>query len=149
MGNAVSQSKINKEDQNESDLNVNMDSKEESSVDSTNIQPICGNPESLDEFKKQLEIKKNARKEAISSLKNEIESLREQLQNERKNNSSSELRKELGKAHHDLQIANAEILSLTEELDVVKNHVVSLKEVQIVSKQMMEIREDQVTQVNI
>lgn len=148
MGNAISQT--NNENSSQERKSVNMDSEEASKIEHCEIKEtksVENESESLEEFKKKFEIKREERKLAINALKNEIQSLRKQLEYEREVTGTSELRKELGNVYHDLQLANAEILSLTEELDVTKNQVISLKEVQIVSKQMLELREDQVTQV--
>lgn len=159
MGSAISQT--NNDDsspnlKNDIQLSVNMDSQEASdknelvdNTENTVSDSIDNDSESLEDFKEKFEVKREQRKLVISALKNEIQSLRDQLKNERETNGTSDLRKELGNVYHDLQLANAEILSLREELDVTKNQVNSLKEVQVVSKQMLQLREDQVTQVII
>ena len=58
------------------------------------------------------------------------------------------LKTELANCQLSLQLANADVLSLTSELDVTRKQVVSLKEVIGVSKQMVEIRENQLVQVS-
>lgn len=58
------------------------------------------------------------------------------------------LRAELANVQLALQDANSEILSLTSELNGTRKQVDSLKEVVSVSKQMVEIRETQLTQVS-
>lgn len=54
----------------------------------------------------------------------------------------------LAETQHELQLANANVLSLTSELSAIKRQVVSLKEVNTISKQLMEIRETEVNQVS-
>lgn len=58
------------------------------------------------------------------------------------------LRSELAETQFSLQIANAEVLSLSTELAGTRKQVSSLKEVISVSKQMVKIREDQLDQVS-
>ncbi|XP_055712235.1 CAP-Gly domain-containing linker protein 1 [Phlebotomus papatasi] len=53
----------------------------------------------------------------------------------------------LAETQHELQLANANVLSLTSELSAIKRQVVSLKEVNTISKQLMEIRETEVNQL--
>lgn len=57
------------------------------------------------------------------------------------------LKSELADVQLSLQLANAEILSLTSELRATQRQVSSLKEVIVFSKQMVEIRENQLSQV--
>ncbi|XP_055685406.1 restin homolog [Lutzomyia longipalpis] len=57
------------------------------------------------------------------------------------------IKSNLAEAQHELQLANANVLSLTSELSAIKRQVVSLKEVNTISKQLMEIREAEVNQL--
>ncbi|XP_059614189.1 cingulin [Phlebotomus argentipes] len=57
------------------------------------------------------------------------------------------IKSNLAETQHELQLANANVLSLTSELSAVKRQVVSLKEVNTISKQLMEIRETEVNQL--
>lgn len=57
------------------------------------------------------------------------------------------LKSELADVQLSLQLANAEILSLTSELSATHRQVASLKEVIMFSKQMVDIRENQLNQV--
>lgn len=57
------------------------------------------------------------------------------------------LKSELADVQLSLQLANAEILSLTAELSATHRQVASLKEVIMFSKQMVDIRENQLNQV--
>lgn len=59
------------------------------------------------------------------------------------------LRSELAEAQFSLQIANAEVLTVSTELTATRKQVSSLKEVISVSKQMVKIREDQLDQVSL
>lgn len=64
-----------------------------------------------------------------------------------RSSSSVALKSELADVQLSLQLANAEILSLTSELRATQRQVSSLKEVIVFSKQMVEIRENQLSQV--
>lgn len=57
------------------------------------------------------------------------------------------LKSDLADVQLSLQLANAEILSLTSELSATHRQVASLKEVIMFSKQMVDIRENQLNQV--
>lgn len=123
--------------------------------------------QSLDEFKQELKIKRELRQSAIAGLKKEILDLRQRLMDEKtiKENNFCEkmdqttstddlsdffnfsLRKQLAESQLELQLANSDILTLTEETDVLKKQVFSLKEVITISKTMISIREEQVDQV--
>lgn len=133
--------------------------------------------QSLEEFKEELRIKREMRKCAIAELRNEITNLRRELAEEKAlnkqlaseksrdncdnsdSNSNSApsdvaddstktaLRSQLSDTQYSLQIANAEILSLTSELTVTKRQTQSLKDVIAASKQMLEIRETELSQV--
>lgn len=123
--------------------------------------------QSLDEFKQELKIKRELRQSAIAGLKKEIFDLRQRLMDEKiikKNNFCEKmdqttstddlndyfnlsLRKQLAESQLELQQANSDILTLTEETDVLKKQVFSLKEVITISKTMISIREEQVDQV--
>lgn len=125
--------------------------------------------QSLDEFKQELKIKRELRQSAIAGLKKEILDLRQRLMDEKtiKENNFCEkmdqttstddlsdffnfsLRKQLAESQLELQLANSDILTLTEETDVLKKQVFSLKEVITISKTMISIREEQVDQVKI
>lgn len=59
------------------------------------------------------------------------------------------LREQLADANHDLQLANAENLSVSTELTITQRQVASLKEVIVVTKEMVAIRESQLEQVCI
>jgi hypothetical protein len=59
------------------------------------------------------------------------------------------LRIELAVAHHDLQKANDTILDLQTELSSTKTFAASLKDVISVSKQMVQVREDQLNEVSV
>lgn len=59
------------------------------------------------------------------------------------------LRAQLADANHDLQLANAENLSVSTELTITQRQVASLKEVIVVTKEMVAIRESQLEQVCI
>lgn len=58
------------------------------------------------------------------------------------------LQAELSEAQFSLQIANAEILTLNSELSGTRRQVTSLKDVVAVTKQMVEIREEQLVKVS-
>lgn len=58
------------------------------------------------------------------------------------------LKRELANVQLSLQLANSEVLSLQAELNVRQKQTDTLKEVNIVSKQMIQIREDQLNQVS-
>jgi chromosome segregation ATPase len=58
------------------------------------------------------------------------------------------LRIELAVVHHDLQMANDTILDLQTELNSTKTFAASLKDVISVSKQMVQVREDQLNEVS-
>lgn len=62
--------------------------------------------------------------------------------------SQIELKSELANVQLSLQLANSEILSLQAELNVRQKQTDTLKEVNAVSKQMIRIKEDQLSQVN-
>lgn len=70
---------------------------------------------------------------------------------EREHQSSSNIttKRELANVQLSLQLANSEILSLQAELNVRQKQTDTLKEVNAVSKQMIQIREDQLNQVNM
>lgn len=57
------------------------------------------------------------------------------------------LRTQLSDANHELQLANAENLALATELTITQRQVKSLKEVIVVTKEMVAIRESQLEQV--
>lgn len=141
--------------------------------------------QSLDEFKEELRIKREMRTNAISELRNEISSLRQQLTDEKEitkqlrlnqnkenlcqicnsiynsledsaqvnatananGESSISLRSQLAEIQFSLQNANAEILTLTSELGATRKQAKSLKEVIAASKEIIEIRETELTQV--
>lgn len=131
--------------------------------------------QSLEEFKEELRIKREQRKSAISELRNEMSNLRRELaeekalnkklMNERRrcqcnavdieehssvdeiDSSKASLQSQLSESQYALQMANAEILSLTSELSVTKRQTQSLKDVIAASKQMLEIRESELNQV--
>lgn len=63
--------------------------------------------------------------------------------------SNIRLKRELANVQLSLQLANSEVLSLQAELNVREKQTDTLKEVNAVSKQMIQIREDQLNQVNI
>lgn len=58
------------------------------------------------------------------------------------------LKGELAESQFALQLANADILSLNTELTSTRRHVTSLKDVIVVTKQMVQIREDQLAKVS-
>lgn len=70
-----------------------------------------------------------------------------QLEHNANNNNNIALKSELADVQLSLQLANAEILSLTAELSATHRQVASLKEVIMFSKQMVDIRENQLNQV--
>lgn len=118
--------------------------------------------QSLDEFKQELKVKRELRHSAIAGLKKEITDLRQRLADEKTVNKMDQststddlgdcsltIRKQLAESQLGLQMANSEILTLTEETDVLKKQVLSLKEVITISKTMVSIREEQVDQVKI
>lgn len=82
--------------------------------------------------------------EDIATANNEND---EPVQVESKSNIT--LKRELANVQLSLQLANSEILSLQAELNVRQKQTDTLKEVNTVSKQMIQIREDQLNQVNI
>lgn len=57
------------------------------------------------------------------------------------------LRAQLADVNHELQLANAENLSVSTELTITRRQVASLKEVIVVTKEMVAIRESQLEQV--
>lgn len=65
------------------------------------------------------------------------------------NTSNITLKRELANVQLSLQLANSEILSLQAELNVRQKQTDTLKEVNTVSKQMIQIREDQLNQVRV
>lgn len=131
--------------------------------------------QTLEEFKEELRIKRELRKCAISELRNEMSNLRHELAQEKALNkklmaekrdcrcfmtnretettedqinlNASALRTQLSAVQYSLQLANAEILSLTMELSVTKRQTQSLKDVVAATKQMLEIRENELNQV--
>lgn len=117
--------------------------------------------QSLDEFKQELKVKRELRQSAIAGLKKQITDLRQRLTDEKNiqtmdqststddlGDCSLTIRKQLAESQLALQMANSDILTLTEETDVLKKQVFSLKEVITISKTMISIREEQVEQVN-
>lgn len=151
------------------------------------IENVEKKEQTLEEFKEELRIKREKRQSAIADLRNEITSLRQQLNEERDINrelkrermssSSSDserlqteeiiedtvttinendeprqsqisLKSELANVQLSLQLANSEVLSLQAELNVRQKQTDTLKEVNAVSKQMIQIKEDQLNQVN-
>lgn len=131
--------------------------------------------QTLEEFKEELRIKRDLRKCAISELRNEMSNLRHELAQEKALNkklmtekrdcrcfmtnretettenqtdsTATSLRTQLSELQYSLQLANAEILSLTTELSVTKRQTQSLKDVIVATKQMLEIRETELNQV--
>ncbi|XP_031623519.1 putative leucine-rich repeat-containing protein DDB_G0290503 [Contarinia nasturtii] len=148
--------------------------------------------QSLEEFKEELRIKREMRTNAISELRNEISSLRQQLAEEKEitkqlkhdhnkenlcqicgsiynslecdvksnlqtqmnierngesNDTNIRLRTQLAGLQFSLQNANAEILTLSTELAATKNQAKSLKEVIAASKEIIEIRETELSQL--
>lgn len=69
----------------------------------------------------------------------------EQIHSDRSNIT---LKRELANVQLSLQLANSEVLSLQAELNVRQKQAETLKEVNVVSKQMIQIREDQLNQVS-
>lgn len=148
--------------------------------------------QSLEEFKEELRIKREKRQNAITDLRNEIATLRQQLIDEKAlnrrlmiernvnyndstehsvdthdvdlaveamrtndeivsdvpSNNEIAIKAELSAAQYALQLANAEILSLNTELTGTRRQVTSLKDVVAVTKQMVQIREDQLDKVS-
>lgn len=129
--------------------------------------------QSLEEFKEELRVKREQRQSIVSDLRNEVSSLKAQLAEQKainvslqsgdqqppppdvqtdavdRNKENIVLKSELAEVQLALQLANAEILSLTSELSVTQKQVVSLKEVIVVTKQMISIRESQMNQVRV
>lgn len=125
--------------------------------------------QSLEEFKEELRLKREQRQSAIGDLRNEITSLRSQLAEQKAMNRklmadrNDELdgdsdtdvvvvdraeKTKLAKVELALQQANSEILSLSEELLATQRQVRALKDAVVVSKEMVSIRENQLTQVS-
>lgn len=117
---------------------------------------------SMAEFRAELRVKREQRLSAIGDLKNEIAQLRhdlaaerlvsQQLRDDARNGSnanadSTMLRMQLAHVDHQLQLANGDVLSLTAELATTQKQVAALKEVIVVSKEMVNIREAQLEQV--
>lgn len=62
---------------------------------------------------------------------------------------NTSLRAQLSDANHELQLANAECLRVSTELTITQRQVASLKEVIVVTKEMVAIRESQLEQVSL
>lgn len=175
-------------------VNLNNESQSENIVgsdDGNKTQSVEKREQTLEEFKEELRIKREKRQSAISDLRNEMASLRQQLAEQKEinrqlkqgnncgqsttspnlesedifddisaaisgndeaeqvhNRSNITLKRELANVQLSLQLANSEVLSLQAELNVRQKQTDTLKEVNTVSKQMIQIREDQLNQVN-
>ncbi|KAG4069572.1 hypothetical protein HA402_006938 [Bradysia odoriphaga] len=173
--------------------NLNSESQSENSeeicdeTDNVNkVENVEKKEQTLEEFKEELRMKREKRKNAIADLRNEISSLRQQLNEEKEMNrrlrrenlcgsstnpdlvgteeifediataineydephqSQISLKSELANVQLSLQLANSEILSLQAELNVRQKQTDTLKEVNAVSKQMIQIKEDQLNQL--
>lgn len=113
--------------------------------------------QTLEEFKEELRIKREKRQTAIAELRSEITSLRDQLAEEKAMNQRL-IAEKCGSDSLDateasqylevaLQEANREISVLNQELAATKVQVTALKQAVKMSKEMVEIRETQLTQV--
>lgn len=146
-----------------------------SKVEQSNRNQNQNQNQTLEEFKEELRIKRELRKCAISELRNEMSNLRHELVQEKALNKklmtekrdcrcfmtncktetiedqtdsiTTSLRTQLSEVQYSLQLANADILSLTTELSVTKRQTQSLKDVVAATKQMLEIRETELNQV--
>lgn len=133
--------------------------------------------QTLEEFKEELRIKREKRKCAIAELRNEMLSLRKQLEHEKllnktlmsthdtrahsidisENDSEHQqceqsernitLRTQLTEAQYELQKANAENLMLSTELAATKRKTQSLKDIIAACKEIIQVRETELTQV--
>lgn len=119
----------------------------------------------LDEFKEEINRKRELRQQCMRKLRDELKDLREkltnemmineQLRNERGTDKSIEdliaenksLKIELSECQMYLQTSNAENINATLETQALRDHVRSLKEVINATKEMLKIREQQVDQL--
>lgn len=133
--------------------------------------------QTLEEFKEELRIKREKRKCAIAELRNEILSLRKQLEAEKRLNNeliaakqpnaehsdeasiggspshqletNISLRSQLTETQFELQKANAEHLMLSSELAATNRKTQSLKDIIAACKEIIAVRETELTQVPI
>lgn len=89
----------------------------------------------------------NAQESTTEIVTNDDDSKMVISENEPDAHNNIALKSELADVQLSLQLANAEILSLTSELSATHRQVASLKEVIMFSKQMVDIRENQLNQV--
>lgn len=89
----------------------------------------------------------NAQKTTSGIVANDDDSNQSVSENEHDSHNDIALKSDLADVQLSLQLANAEILSLTSELSATRRQVASLKEVIMFSKQMVDIRENQLNQV--
>lgn len=83
-------------------------------------------------------------------LKKKITELRTELiKSEMLSEKNKQLRNDIAKLQEDLQSVNAEVVGFEKERFEYQTHVTALKDVIRVSKQMLVIREQQLTEVNI
>lgn len=122
----------------------------------------------MDEFYQEMNKKREFRQKCVQNLRDELKNLREQLTNEREINKQltetieqnndiknyeslrSEnvtLKLEISEVQMNLQIANSENLTRTQECMALREQIRSLKDVVAASKEMLKIREDQVDQL--
>lgn len=102
------------------------------------------------EITKQLKQERNSRNlcQICNSIYDSLENIENSVQpNFEMNGSNITLRSQLAELQFSLQNANAEILTLTSELAATKKQAKSLKEVIAASKEIIEIRETELTQV--
>lgn len=122
----------------------------------------------MDEFRKELNEKRELRQKCVQNLREELSHLREELSSEKLineklrgtislhgdsktidnlYNENIKIKSEMAELQHNLQAANAENLTVTSELHATRDHVRSLKAVIVATKEMLSIREEQVNQV--
>ena len=122
----------------------------------------------MDEFRKELNEKRELRQKCVQNLREELSHLREELSSEKLINEklrgtislhgdsksidnlfneNLKIKSEMAELQHNLQAANAENLTVTSELHATRDHVRSLKAVIVATKEMLVIREEQVNQV--
>lgn len=102
------------------------------------------------EITKQLKQERNSRNlcQICNSIYDSLENIENSVQpNFEMNGTNITLRSQLAELQFSLQNANAEILTLTSELAATKKQAKSLKEVIAASKEIIEIRETELTQV--
>lgn len=109
-----------------------------------------------EELKKMLRRRSNSEENETEivkeneGLRKEVEELRSQLtKSEELAQKNNELRSSIAELQKELQLVNSEVVNFEKERSDYKLHVTALKDVVKVSKQMLQIRENQIKEVSI